>query len=375
MSNITGTTSTFEAGPLDVMWHRWGHESLNRPFNRQAKWSNRNTEILQNVKAFDKLLFPQLGRFSIDEALVGTIFHFDDGGSEPGVAMLIISQRTTMVYMSSWVDISDHELPKIIREAVPKKAEDVKEGKVSMRFWSGSPRGCSTQTRFIDSHKWSKVEQNYPHAVRPSLDNLMNAGAPSAGGKLVLWHGEPGGGKTNAIQALAEEWKDWCTVDYIVDPENFFGDPNYMLEVMNYTPRPQWNDDIEEMERSPDADKWRLVIVEDAGSYLTKDAGSRTGQAFGRLLNLTDGLLGQGMKILILITTNEPLSTMHAALRRPGRCMANIEFSAFTSTEASQWLGRNVSREMILAELYAESGQAADVVKGEESTFATGQYL
>ena len=32
------------------------------------------------------------------------------------------------------------------------------------------------------------------------------------GGRLILWHGEPGTGKTHALRALAWEWRKWCTL-------------------------------------------------------------------------------------------------------------------------------------------------------------------
>jgi hypothetical protein len=44
-----------------------------------------------------------------------------------------------------------------------------------------------------------------------------------------------------------------------------------------------------------------------------------------RLLNLTDGLLGQGRRVLAAITTNEDIRVLHPAATRPGRCLAQIE--------------------------------------------------
>lgn len=43
--------------------------------------------------------------------------------------------------------------------------------------------------------------------------------APGVGGKLVLWHGEPGTGKTYALRTLAWEWRDWCDFHYVIDPQ------------------------------------------------------------------------------------------------------------------------------------------------------------
>ena len=47
-------------------------------------------------------------------------------------------------------------------------------------------------------------------------------------------------------------------------------------------------------------------MLEDAGELICTSARSQTGQALSRLLNVADGLLGQGGRCLLLITTNEP---------------------------------------------------------------------
>jgi len=77
----------------------------------------------------------------------------------------------------------------------------------------------------------------------------------------------------------------------------------------------------------------------DTGELLAKDAKRSSGQALSRLLNVCDGLIGQGLRILVLITTNEELGALHPAIVRPGRCYANIEFEKFDENEALQWLG------------------------------------
>jgi hypothetical protein len=75
-------------------------------------------------------------------------------------------------------------------------------------------------------------------------------------------------------------------------------------------------------------------------------------------LNACDGLIGRGLRFLVLITTNESVSKLHPAVARPGRCAANIEFGSFTADQAKTWLAAR-GRENIfpgachLADLYA----------------------
>ena len=62
--------------------------------------------------------------------------------------------------------------------------------------------------------------------------------------------------------------------------------------------------------------------------------------------------------MLVLVTTNERIETLHPAAARPGRCAANIEFDPLSEEEATAWLERHgVSADTgaprILASLYA----------------------
>lgn len=69
------------------------------------------------------------------------------------------------------------------------------------------------------------------------------------------------------------------------------------------------------------------------------EAKHTSGQALSRLLNLTDGLLGQGRNVLVAVTTNEDLERLHPAVVRPGRCLARIEAGPLTRAESVRWLG------------------------------------
>lgn len=107
-----------------------------------------------------------------------------------------------------------------------------------------------------------------------------------------------------------------------------------------------------------DEPPWRLVVLEDAGELMAASARSEAGQRLSRMLNLTDGLLGQGVRCIMLVTTNEPLGRLHPAVRRPGRCWASVAFGGLPPAEATAWLAqrgadREVTRPTSLAELYA----------------------
>jgi hypothetical protein len=215
-----------------------------------------------------------------------------------------------------------------IRQRFPESEAPI-EQVVPITFWHYSDSGPTSARRDIEVPDWGEIVANYAETpTRRDLGPLMRGFRPSSGGRILLWHGEPGTGKTYAIRALAWEWRDWADLHYVVDPEVAFGNAaDYLLRVaMGSEPR------------AGHSNKWRVLVLEDTGEMLTADAKDRVGQSLSRLLNLGDGLMGQGLNLLLLLTSNEPLSKIHPAVARPGRCAADIEFAPFSRDEAAKWL-------------------------------------
>jgi hypothetical protein len=261
-----------------------------------------------------------------------------------------------------------------IQKLLPRAKRD-DEGRVPITFWTYSPHGPMPMRRDLSVPTWNEIASNYREDTRASLTRLMGGELSWRGGQLILWHGETGTGKTTALRALAREWASWCEAHYIVDPEKFFGEQtDYMLSVM-----------FEEAELGADEDEamvlsmhgypvagfsvvsgegaekpsWRLLILEDTGELLSADARVTAGQGLSRFLNVVDGLIGQGLRVLVLVTTNEELGRLHPAVARPGRCAANVVFTRLPIEQANAWLrdrGQEAEADgpMTLAALYAQ---------------------
>lgn len=223
-----------------------------------------------------------------------------------------------------------------------------KEGDIPVRFWYDPGDGARSFSRRIAVPNLGEIKKNYPSRVYGELGRF-GGWDPTEQGKLLIWTGPVGTGKTYALRAMINAWRQWSAVNYITDPENFLVSPGYMMQVLaNDTETMVGEDDSDE---SGDA-KHNLLILEDAGELLSSDAGERT-RGLGRLLNLADGMLGQGIKMAGVITTNEEVKRLHPAISRPGRCAGHIEFENFSPAEADKWLGERRNVSMSLAELYA----------------------
>lgn len=236
------------------------------------------------------------------------------------------------------------------------KTRSANDDEIQMNFWSSGSNGPQRINRRLIVPSWAEINVNYTIDTAEKISKLMEKDyRPGAGGKLILWQGEPGTGKTTAIRALARSWKDWASFNYITDPERFFGsDAQYMYSVImggdegNYDLSPRREGDKKKEEH------YKLLILEDCGEIIAKDARQSSGQGLSRFLNCVDGLIGQGLNIVVLVTTNEELSELHPAVQRPGRASSRIEFDKLTPEESTEWLEDDVKKPMTIAELYAK---------------------
>ena len=336
----------------------WGHVALNDTVDLRQIGESQFTVLVfeRGLSHFIQLRWPTSAE-SLEPVLPyalatsrtdrsrGAVLDLERVVGHPCLASVVLAREMVWVRMAATEQPALAEAEAWLRGcfAPPRTDEDDETHRVPVSFWSYGSY-ANEASRGIGVPVWAEIAGNYPRAVRAGLERLYDERfRPDAGGQLVLWHGDPGTGKTYALRSLAWAWRGWCDLHYVTDPETFFGSrPDYMMEVL--------------LDEGDDDERWRLLVLEDTGDLLT--AGGGGGQGLSRLLNVVDGIVGQGLRILVLVTTNEPLARLHPAISRPGRCAARIEFAPFGREEAEVWLAERggpagAPEHPTLARLYA----------------------
>lgn len=299
----------------------------------------------------------------IDQEQWGTTYIFESNNALIRIYFSTGDQRI-YAYVATPLYDADHakEIINQIREKI--KVFVAEDKGITVTFWSLGPHGPETIKRSLEVHTWDESWFNYSTETRTQIEQLLDRNLNTEDGKLILWHGEPGTGKTHAIRALGCEWKNKAELHYILDPEQFLtAHAAYMIRVLlGESGVPS------DIGGKPKVQPWKVLIMEDSGEFLARDSKQSQGQGLSRLLNVCDGLIGQGLKILVLITTNEDLGTFHEAVTRPGRCLAKTEFTPLDREAIDVWqqkTGRTYphSAPATVADLYVGSEQIGNVPK------------
>lgn len=260
---------------------------------------------------------------------------------------------------STAVSPKSTEVYKTLRRAFPEiKYVSEEDNSVNVKFHYMTPQGGTYNNRRTPVPSWETIQGNYNAKVKAALEPLFKMDRLD-GGKIILLHGDPGTGKTYTIRSLAWEWRNWCEIHYVTDPEALFNSGGYLFQLVGGTDERYMVATQRGLKmKTATNTKSRLIILEDAGELISHQGKMESGQAFARLLNLSEGLLGQSLNVAVLITTNEDIGNIHPAISRPGRCLANVDFGPLSADEATAWAEtHNITlperRAYTLAELYS----------------------
>lgn len=175
-----------------------------------------------------------------------------------------------------------------------------------------------------DDFEIRDLDVNYGYGFRQFHDDLMHRFNTSTKG-LVLFHGEPGTGKTYYIRHLLRKMVSHRKIVIYMPPNmvDHLIDPMFMTflarEVRNWSAQ----------------GFFCVLLIEDAEPLLAKRREGIRIQGVTNLLNLSDGLLNDMLNLQIICTFNVDLKKLDSALLRPGRLIARKEFKKLEELDAN----------------------------------------
>jgi ATP-dependent 26S proteasome regulatory subunit len=178
---------------------------------------------------------------------------------------------------------------------------------------------------------------------------------------LILFHGEPGTGKTyyirHLLRSMAENNKKviYMAPDMV---ENLL-DPAFLTFLS------------QEVKYASYAKQFCVLLIEDAEPLLAARQYEGRVQGVSNLLNLTDGLLNDMLKVQIICTFNVKVGELDKALLRPGRLLARKEFRKLSAIDANLLASKlkvkhHFTKPVTIAEVFAKRKNKASLTHGIE---------
>ena len=160
---------------------------------------------------------------------------------------------------------------------------------------------------------------------------------------LSIFEGSPGTGKTSYLRLLMGKLKNTHRF--------YFIPPNYLYILTQTRFIGFWAS-----QRRTYKDRQFVVILEDSEAVLMTRAADNRDEV-SAILNLTDGMLADFLRLQIICTINCHSSKLDEALLRPGRLMSHRVFNRLDYAEASRLaesLGKELpaNRDYSLAEVF-----------------------
>ena len=181
---------------------------------------------------------------------------------------------------------------------------------------------------------------NYNEDFAPISEHILNTLQTSEQNGLILLHGSAGTGKTSYCKHLLHVIEKKKIIYLPPNLVNYIADPNFITFMMSNATN-------------------SILLVEDAENILKPREASENSQSVSNILNISDGILGDLLKIQIICTFNTELEHIDQALLRPGRLIASYRFKELTKKSTANLMkkihGENIEfskNEMTIAEIY-----------------------
>jgi len=191
--------------------------------------------------------------------------------------------------------------------------------------------------RSLNSMPDFSIKENYNDDFEEIHDIIVKGLLRKEGKGIVLLHGEPGTGKSTYLKYLCQHIQDKTLIFIPPDVAQNLGTPAFMGFLANQQDS--------------------ILIIEDAEELIqSRDSGVRS-SAVSNILNISDGLLSDIMRISIIATCNAQIGDIDPALLRKGRLIAKYEFGKLSPDKCNAILEKNghtyrATQPMTLTDVY-----------------------
>ena len=175
------------------------------------------------------------------------------------------------------------------------------------------------------------IEKNYNDTFMHENDKIEAFIKRDDESGLLILHGEKGTGKSTYIRYLIS-----------TNPERkFVYIPSSMVQILG---QPNFSTFLMTLQN-------HVIILEDCEDAIKDRKSNGTPAAVSLLLNLTDGLLSDGLGLKIICTFNDDVKNIDTALMRKGRLLSKYEFEPLDVEKSN----------VLLEELYMDKYENGEV--------------